>query len=96
MEITGTHTEVTADQTVEMIKDSKNIIIVPGYGLCVAKAQYPIAEMVELLKKNGHNVRFGIHPVAGSVICKTKFVRNVKIDIFSSSIIILNCYFIPK
>ena len=36
-----------------------------GYGLCVAKAQYPIAEMVDLLKKKGKNVRFGIHPVAG-------------------------------
>ena len=38
-----------------------------GYGLCVAKAQYPIAEMVELLKKMGKKVRFGIHPVAGEV-----------------------------
>ncbi|XP_067665655.1 NAD(P) transhydrogenase, mitochondrial-like [Haliotis asinina] len=65
MEITGTHTEVNVDQTIEMIRDSKNIIITPGYGLCVAKAQYPIAEMVSLLRKKGHNVRFGIHPVAG-------------------------------
>ena len=48
-----------------MIKNSKNIIITPGYGLCVAKAQYPIAELVELLKKRGKKVRFGIHPVAG-------------------------------
>ncbi|XP_014675953.1 PREDICTED: NAD(P) transhydrogenase, mitochondrial-like [Priapulus caudatus] len=36
-----------------------------GYGLCVAKAQYPIAEMIDLLRKKGKNVRFGIHPVAG-------------------------------
>lgn len=48
-----------------MITESKNIIIVPGYGLCVAKAQYPIAELVSLLAKKGKNVRFGIHPVAG-------------------------------
>lgn len=48
-----------------MMKNSKNIIIVPGYGLCVAKAQYPIAELVEILKKRGKKVRFGIHPVAG-------------------------------
>ncbi|KAK6168199.1 hypothetical protein SNE40_022075 [Patella caerulea] len=65
MEITGTHTEVNVDQAVEMIDEAKNIIIVPGYGLCVAKAQYPIAEMVSTLRKKGHNVRFGIHPVAG-------------------------------
>ncbi|KAH9488021.1 hypothetical protein Btru_067302 [Bulinus truncatus] len=45
--------------------EAKNIIIVPGYGLCVAKAQYPIAEMVDLLRKKGKNVKFGIHPVAG-------------------------------
>lgn len=65
MEITGTHTEIDVPSAVEMITEARNIIITPGYGLCVAKAQYPIAEMVELLKKKGFNVRFGIHPVAG-------------------------------
>ncbi|XP_017768736.1 PREDICTED: NAD(P) transhydrogenase, mitochondrial-like [Nicrophorus vespilloides] len=65
MEITGTHTEVNVDGAVDMIKNARNIIIVPGYGLCVAKAQYPIAEMVNSLKKQGKNVRFAIHPVAG-------------------------------
>ncbi|KAG8234668.1 hypothetical protein J437_LFUL006557 [Ladona fulva] len=65
MEITGTHTEVDVENAAEMIANAKNIIITPGYGLCVAKAQYPLAEMVELLKKKGKNVRFGIHPVAG-------------------------------
>merc|ERR1712083_158015 len=53
------------DQTVPAIADSKNIIIVPGYGLAVAKGQYPVAEMVALLRKKGKNVRMGIHPVAG-------------------------------
>nr|CAB3264384.1 NAD(P) transhydrogenase, mitochondrial-like [Phallusia mammillata] len=65
MEITGTHTEVNIDETVDMIRDAENIIIVPGYGLCVAKAQYPIADMVSILTKAGKDVRFGIHPVAG-------------------------------
>ncbi|KAJ8920862.1 hypothetical protein NQ315_015654 [Exocentrus adspersus] len=65
MEITGTHTEINVDATAEIIKNAKNIIIVPGYGLCVAKAQYPIAEMVDLLKSQGKKVRFAIHPVAG-------------------------------
>lgn len=65
MKITGEHTEVNADGAVDMIVNAKDIIITPGYGLCVAKAQYPIAEMVDLLTKKGKNVRFGIHPVAG-------------------------------
>jgi len=65
MEITGTATEWSAQQTVEAMIDAKNIIIVPGYGLAVAKGQYPVAEMVSILKKKGKNVRFGIHPVAG-------------------------------
>ncbi|XP_033624217.1 NAD(P) transhydrogenase, mitochondrial-like [Asterias rubens] len=65
MEITGTHTEINDDTAIDMITSAQNIIITPGYGLCVAKAQYPIAEMVELLSKKGKNVRFGIHPVAG-------------------------------
>lgn len=65
MEITGTHTEINIDAAVEAIKNARNIIIVPGYGLCVAKAQYPIAEMVAKLKAAGKNVRFAIHPVAG-------------------------------
>ncbi|CAH0557319.1 unnamed protein product [Brassicogethes aeneus] len=65
MEITGTHTEINLDGAVEQINNARNIIIVPGYGLCVAKAQYPIAEMVNALKSRGKNVRFAIHPVAG-------------------------------
>merc|ERR1711892_1456160 len=64
-EITGTATVWDVDQTVQAIADSRNIIIVPGYGLAVAKGQYPVAEMVTLLRKKGKNVRFGIHPVAG-------------------------------
>lgn len=63
--VTGTHTEWNVDQSVEAIRDAKNIVITPGYGLCVAKAQYPLAEMVQILRNQGKNVRFGIHPVAG-------------------------------
>merc|ERR1712176_1039428 len=65
MEITGEHTEWNVDDTVNAMVNSKNIIIVPGYGLAVAKGQYPVAELVSILKKKGKNVRFGIHPVAG-------------------------------
>lgn len=68
MEITGTHTEVNVEGAVDMIRSAKNIIIVPGYGLCVAKAQYPIAEMVSSLKEQGKNIKFAIHPVAGNTL----------------------------
>ncbi|PIK34197.1 NAD(P) transhydrogenase [Apostichopus japonicus] len=56
MAIEGTHTEINVDNAIDLISDAKNIIITPGYGLCVAQAQYPIAEMVTLLKKKGKNV----------------------------------------
>ena len=51
MEITGTATEWTAEQTVESMVDARIIIIVPGYGLAVAKGQYPVAEIVDILRK---------------------------------------------
>eukprot|EP00096_Caligus_rogercresseyi_P009850 TRINITY_DN3439_c0_g1_i2.p1 TRINITY_DN3439_c0_g1~~TRINITY_DN3439_c0_g1_i2.p1 ORF type:complete len:1054 (+),score=233.86 TRINITY_DN3439_c0_g1_i2:283-3444(+) len=63
--LTGSHTEWSIDDTVKSMSDAKNIIIVPGYGLAVAKGQYPVAELVQVLRSQGKNVRFGIHPVAG-------------------------------
>lgn len=83
MKIEGTHTEINSDNTVELIRDAKNIIIVPGYGLAVANAQHGIASMVDTLRKNGKNVRFGIHPVAGRMpgqlnVLLGKFLRCVK------------------
>ncbi|XP_015671704.1 NAD(P) transhydrogenase, mitochondrial [Protobothrops mucrosquamatus] len=65
MEVVGTHTEVGIDQAIEMIKEANSIIITPGWGLCAAKAQYPIADLVKMLNEQGKKVRFGIHPVAG-------------------------------
>uniref|UniRef100_A0A183CD08 NAD(P) transhydrogenase, mitochondrial n=1 Tax=Globodera pallida TaxID=36090 RepID=A0A183CD08_GLOPA len=63
--ITGTAQFAEVDQVVDIIRDAKNVIIVPGYGLCAAQAQYPIAELVKFLRQQGTNVRFAIHPVAG-------------------------------
>ncbi|PKU31532.1 hypothetical protein llap_18163 [Limosa lapponica baueri] len=57
MEITGTHTEINVDNAIEMIKEANNIIITPGYGLCAAKAQYPIADLVKMLREQGKNGR---------------------------------------
>jgi NAD(P) transhydrogenase len=65
MKITGTVTETHVDEVVEWLTTSRNVIIVPGYGLAVAKAQYAVADMTRALKEQGVNVRFGIHPVAG-------------------------------
>ena len=50
----------------DWLLNAKNVIIVPGYGLCAAQAQYPVAQMVEELRNRGVHVRFGIHPVAGA------------------------------
>jgi len=61
----GTITEVTAEDVTEMLTSSKNVIIVPGYGMAVAKAQHAIASMTTMLRARGINVRFAIHPVAG-------------------------------
>ncbi|XP_046968369.1 NAD(P) transhydrogenase, mitochondrial-like [Vanessa cardui] len=61
----ATHTELNVDSVADLIHRSSSIIITPGYGLCVAKAQYPIAELVDILKGIGKKVRFAIHPVAG-------------------------------
>jgi len=41
-----------------LIKEAQSIIITPGYGLCVAKAQYPIAEMIDILRKKGKKVNY--------------------------------------
>jgi NAD(P) transhydrogenase subunit beta len=49
----------------QVIKQAKNVIIVPGYGMAIAQAQYVVKELAEFLKKNGATVKFAIHPVAG-------------------------------
>jgi NAD(P) transhydrogenase subunit beta len=56
---------VTATETAEMLRDAKNVIIVPGYGMAVAQAQHTVYEITKTLREKGVNVRFGIHPVAG-------------------------------
>lgn len=65
MEIEGEVTATNHDELGALLKQAKSVVVVPGYGMAVAKAQYPIKEMVDILKKNGTEVRFGIHPVAG-------------------------------
>ncbi|MDZ4124186.1 MAG: NAD(P)(+) transhydrogenase (Re/Si-specific) subunit beta, partial [Hydrogenophaga sp.] len=56
---------ILAGETAELLRDAKNVIIVPGYGMAVAQAQHTVFEITKLLREKGVNVRFGIHPVAG-------------------------------
>jgi len=61
----GTHEEISAEAVADMLKNSKSVIITPGYGMAVAQAQYPVYEITQKLRDMGIEVRFGIHPVAG-------------------------------
>ncbi|PJC87413.1 NAD(P)(+) transhydrogenase (Re/Si-specific) subunit beta [Vibrio sp. HA2012] len=61
----GEHRETSAEEVADMLKNSKSVIITPGYGMAVAQAQYPVYEITEKLRSQGVEVRFGIHPVAG-------------------------------
>ncbi|HCZ9280780.1 TPA: Re/Si-specific NAD(P)(+) transhydrogenase subunit beta [Vibrio alginolyticus] len=61
----GEYRETTAEEVADMLKNSKSVIITPGYGMAVAQAQYPVHEITDVLRSQGIEVRFGIHPVAG-------------------------------
>jgi NAD(P) transhydrogenase subunit beta len=56
---------VKPDEVAELLKEAKEVMIVPGYGMAVAHAQHTVAEITKALRERGKNVRFGIHPVAG-------------------------------
>src|SRR5207244_155442 len=51
---------ITAAETAELLRNAKNVIIVPGYGMAVAQAQHTVYEMTRQLREHGVNVRFGI------------------------------------
>jgi NAD(P) transhydrogenase subunit beta len=61
----GEVTSLNHEEVADLLKEAKSVVIVPGYGMAVAKAQYPIFDMVQTLRKSGKVVRFAIHPVAG-------------------------------
>jgi len=63
--VEGEHTEITAEETADLLREAKSVIITPGYGMAVAHAQSPVAELTRRLGEQGVEVRFGIHPVAG-------------------------------
>jgi NAD(P) transhydrogenase subunit beta len=61
----GEHFETSAQEVADSLAAARNVVIVPGYGMAVAQAQYPVAELTKYLRSKGKTVRFGIHPVAG-------------------------------
>jgi H+-translocating NAD(P) transhydrogenase subunit beta len=61
----GEVSPITAAETAELLREARNVIIVPGYGMAVAQAQHTVYEITKLLREKKVNVRFGIHPVAG-------------------------------
>ena len=61
----GEHREVQAEGAAELLAEARSVVITPGYGMAVAQAQYPVAELVRALQARGTEVRFGVHPVAG-------------------------------
>ena len=61
----GEHTEISAEETAQLLTDAESVVIAPGYGMAVAQAQGAVAELTRKLRDKGVDVRFGIHPVAG-------------------------------
>ena len=61
----GDHREVDAEGVADLLVNASSVVITPGYGMAVAQAQYPVADLVRKLRDRGVEVRFGIHPVAG-------------------------------
>ncbi|MFF3854264.1 Re/Si-specific NAD(P)(+) transhydrogenase subunit beta [Micromonospora sp. NPDC002575] len=61
----GEHHEIQAAAVAELLAGASSVVITPGYGMAVAQAQHPVADLTAKLRAKGVDVRFGIHPVAG-------------------------------
>ncbi len=64
-EAKGTVRSITAEETAVLFETSGNVVVVPGYGMAVAQAQHAVAELGNILKQRGVDVKYAIHPVAG-------------------------------
>jgi len=61
----GEHREITAQGAADQLTEARSVVITPGYGMAVAQAQYPVADLTRKLRERGIDVKFAIHPVAG-------------------------------
>jgi NAD(P) transhydrogenase subunit beta len=61
----GEYREIHAAEAAELLSQARSVVITPGYGMAVAQAQHPVAELTRRLRERGVEVRFGVHPVAG-------------------------------
>jgi H+-translocating NAD(P) transhydrogenase subunit beta len=61
----GEHREITAEAAADLLSEARSVVITPGYGMAVAQAQYPVADLTRKLRDRGIDVKFAIHPVAG-------------------------------
>jgi NAD(P) transhydrogenase subunit beta len=64
-EAKGSVRSITAEETSVLFETASNVVVVPGYGMAVAQAQHAVAELGNILKERGVDVKFAIHPVAG-------------------------------
>ncbi|MCK6502783.1 NAD(P)(+) transhydrogenase (Re/Si-specific) subunit beta [Myxococcota bacterium] len=63
--VQGDVSPIEAPELVELLDAAKHVVIVPGYGMAVARAQHPVERFTSILRKRGKTVRYAIHPVAG-------------------------------
>ena len=63
--VDGEAVAISAEEVAQLVRDAKDVVIVPGYGMAVAHAQHPVSELTKQLLDKKVNVRFAIHPVAG-------------------------------
>ncbi len=56
---------ISVEDAFLILENAKNVVVIPGYGLAVAQAQHAVRELAEFLEKNGADVKYAIHPVAG-------------------------------